>query len=726
MYKTLDLKEIKKMHDRAYQANQQTREKASDDLIFANITQWDDNLLSESQLAYRGEFNIIRKARRQIQSEIKSNPVQVNFLPIDLDRTDAADLLNGLYRSDDTLNSSIEAYETACQETIDCGYGAWKLYAEYQSTKTGDEYQVIRRTPIWEANNVVFWDPNSRSLDKSDAHYCSVLYPLSPPAYRMLAKDLLGEDYDETSEFNPTDFASPAESYVFPWIAAKNDLVYIVEFYHKEEIKDAIYTLESPSGLTSKVYKSNFEKVADELEEAGFNIVAEKEIKRNIVCRYIASGKEIMSKSIIAGDNIPIIPMYGEHAFVEGQEHWEGITRLAKDPQRLRNFQLSYLADIVSRSPREKPLFFAEQVQGLEEYLSINGADNNYPYALLNRLAADGSPLPAGLAGMLPAPSLPQALIASIDLSRQAVEDVANPALPQNIADPDLSGKAVIAIQNRIDMQTMIYQERYKHAKRRDGVVYASMAQEIYDVPRKVKIMLPDGQEKVVTVLENIIDKETGEIIPVNDISSTEFDVRTTIGPSYTSKKEQTLERITSMIQVIPETSPLRTALLYKALTLMDGVDFDDIRDYASKQLIIEGFKKPETDEEIAILQQAQQSDQQPTPEMLLAQGEYMKGQAAAMREQINAQRITIDAQDKQTKNEISAFNAQTDRIKSQIDAQKANAEINYKNVRTFGEKVDNTNRIKKVLTPVDRLSGRLSNTSEQTLKSDFSESINQ
>ena len=55
---------------------------------------------------------------------------------------------------------------------------------------------------------------------------------------------------------------------------------------------------------------------------------------------------------------------------------------------------------------------------------------------------------------------MPQALIASLDLSRQAVEDVANPGLPQNIADPDLSGKAVLALQNRMDMQSFINVDR--------------------------------------------------------------------------------------------------------------------------------------------------------------------------------------------------------------------------------------------------------------------------
>jgi len=77
----LELTELKKLHDKAYNANPVTRERAADDIVFAWITQWDDNLLGETQLQYRGEFNILRKAMRQIISDLRSNPIQVDFEP---------------------------------------------------------------------------------------------------------------------------------------------------------------------------------------------------------------------------------------------------------------------------------------------------------------------------------------------------------------------------------------------------------------------------------------------------------------------------------------------------------------------------------------------------------------------------------------------------------------------------------------------------------------------
>jgi hypothetical protein len=75
---SLELKELMDLHDKGYNAGQVNREHASSDMVFYYVTQWDDNMLADSQLSYRGEFNILKKAGRQIISDLASNPVQIN------------------------------------------------------------------------------------------------------------------------------------------------------------------------------------------------------------------------------------------------------------------------------------------------------------------------------------------------------------------------------------------------------------------------------------------------------------------------------------------------------------------------------------------------------------------------------------------------------------------------------------------------------------------------
>jgi hypothetical protein len=685
----LDHNEILKCHDKAYVANQSTRERASDDILFSWVTQWDTSVLQGSNLAFRGEFNMIRKAMRQVNADLNANDVQIDFEPLDENRSDGADILDGIYRSDDRTNLTQEAYKVAQQETIVCGFGAWELYTDYRTNRAGDEEQVIRRRPLNEANNNVFWDPNARRSDKSDARYVSVLEPYSPDGYRNLVIDLTGED---PGEINPSNFAYPQTSYTFPWVDYGNELIYVGCFYHREKVTDKILTFEDPLGQPMKLRESTLieKDIMDELLDGGYEIVGEKKIERWECTKYYVSGAEIISHYTVAGGMIPVVPMYGERQYVEGEEVYEGVVKLAKDPQRLRNFQMSYLADIVSRSPRPKPIFTPEQIQGFEFMYEENGADNNYPYYLQNAVDANGNPVAQPALPEMPEQRVPQALLASMQLMREAIEDVANPGTPQDIADVDLSGKAVMALQRRIDDQSMVYQEAKKHAKRRDAEIYAAMASEIHDTPKQITMTLPDGTRKKVGIMEIVQDRETGEMVVLNDLTNMEFEVYADIGPTYTTKKEETKESLRETIALLDPTDPMRRLLIQQLLTLEDGIAMQPIRDFARKQMVLGGFIEPETEEEMAMMQQAAQQGEQPDPAMLLAQAELLKGQAAQMREQRQAASDAAKAQNDQAKTQIDVFKAQTDRLGVQVDAQKAGAEIDYKRAQQLGQQIQN------------------------------------
>jgi hypothetical protein len=690
---TLELEDLKTLHDKAYQSGQIARERAANDMVFYHVTQWDEGTLSESQLAYRGEFNILKKAGRDILANLVANPIQVDFEPVNDTDDDSAELLDGMYRAMNNHNLSIEAFGNADEECVVCGMGAWELFTEYVTTRAGDERQTIRRRPIIEANNNAYPDPNAKLLDKSDAMYWSILTAYSEDGYKTLVGELTGE---EPEEINPDSFKHPEQSYTFPWIQGEGKKIYVVSFYHKTKVKEKVLTLSDPFGQSKIMRETDLEKVMDELLDLGFEIEDEKEIERWEVRKYIASGEKILNGDgeVIAGENIPVVPEYGEHAFVEGEEHYEGVTRLAKDPQRLRNFQLSYLADIVSRSPRNKQIYLQEQLAGHEDMFSETGADNNFPYLIQNKSDGNGVDLPFGPVGEVQAQSVPEALAASIALSREAVEDVANPGVPQNLADPDLSGKAVLALQNKIDQQSMVYNTHRKHAKRYDAQVYASMAADIFDVPQKMTIERPNGERETVEMLQQVIDNETGDIVTIKDLRNSEFEVYSKIGADYSSQREQTVERLQEMRAGMDPNHPLANALLLKQLVLMDGVEFDDIRDYANKQLLIDGIKEPETDEEKELLAQLQQQSQQPSAEMVLAMAEMEKGKAAREDNQIELLKIQLTAKNEEQKRIIEGFKAETGRMDTQIDAQEAGAKIDNTRSDTFNKELDGAAKI--------------------------------
>lgn len=699
----LELEEIKRLHEKAYTAGQVTREQASDDLVFYWITHWDDQTWSDSELEYRGEFDMIRSAGRDILSQLASNPVQNDFEAINDTPEEVADIADGLYRRDANHNDSIESFGVGEQEAVVCGYGAWILETKYKSNRIGDKKQIITRKAAYEANNNGFWDSNAKKIDKSDANYFTYLSAYSGEGYKELVSEMTGE---EPIDINPNSFAHPEQSYTFPWITGEGEKIYVVEFYHREKVKETIITMVDPFGETAVYREKALESVMDELLETGFvrDESQDKIIDTWEIRKYIASGEKILNGNgkgeRIAGTNIPVVPIYGEYAIVEGEIHYEGVTRLAKDPQRNRDFALSYLTDLFSKSPREKPIFFPEQIAGFTDMYELNGSDNNYPYLLQNRKSVDGEDLPIGAVGTMQAPQIPPALAATIDLSSQAIREVANPGIPQDITDVDIAKESVLAFQARLDMQSMIYQTNRKHSKRRDAEIYAGMAAEIYDTSRTEKIELPDGTKKEVELMEYVMDEETGDLVILNDLRTAEFEITSRIGADYTSQKEQTLDRLEKTLLGMAPDDPMRKAVQLKIIQLSDGVEMKDLKEFANKQLVISGIKEPETDEEKAILEQAMNAPQEPDAAMKLAEAENKKGDADILNAQREGVKMNLDDENSKTKHQIEMFKAETERMALQVDAQEAGAKITKTGVDTTGVHLDNQKKIQEIQTP--------------------------
>ena len=709
----LSHKEIKQMIDEDYLGGYDTRLKASDDRVFYFITQIDDWLVNNSQLGYLGEFNLLRKAGRQIISDLASNPVQLDFEPVETDREDGAELLDGMYRTDDNNNLSIEAYDSAKLDAVVCGVGAWEIYTEYSSRRNSSEVQVIRRRPLMEAVNTVFWDANAVLLDKSDATRVCSLVAYTEDGYRAYIAEVTGQEPEDV-ELSPA--GEPEHSHALPWCGTGSaGHYYITNFYHTQKIQTKLITLRDPLGEEREFLSGQLVDVVDELTAEGWTEIGSKDIVRWETRKYIVSGSEILNGEmgrsedgetderqgeVIAGEYLPIIPCYGEHTVVEGQEHYEGFVRLAKDPARLRDFIFNYLADIVSKSARKKPVYSQEQIAGFEHMYAETGADDNFPYRLANIIDHKGEPLPHGpLNTGEMEPTIPTALAALFPLTREAVEDVAPSMLPKEISDPSvqIAAKTVKSLQASISEQSTVYQHNFTIAKRRDGVVYASIAAEIKDIPQKVMLTLPDGTRKQAELMSTVFDEETQKEIIINDLSNSEFRVTAKIGPAYSSQKEQTVEKMTLLLQAMVQGSPEHKMMLLQIMTLSDGIDTDDIREYARKELILMGVKKPDTPEEKAMFEKAQNQPKEPDAAMVLAQGEMLKGKAAMELNQLKMMQMKGDFQTDQKEVIVKEFEAATKRILAQVKAEEAGAIINYKRVDTAGKEIDNVAKMQEL-----------------------------
>jgi len=639
------LDSILRKFDADWSASDEARTEATNDLFFSRVSQWDDWLSDYTTLQYRGQFDVVRPVVRKLVAEMRRNPIDVLYRPKDGAKPDAADVLMGMYRTDMRHNSAKIAVNVGVREQIEAGVGAWRLVTQYEDNNPTSNNQVIRRVPIHEACSHVIWDCNSKQMDKSDAKHCTIITPLSKSGWEEFAEEY-GLDADDIPSFQ-----SPDSGLIFPWMSA--GVIYVGEHYEVEEKKETAFIYLDPmTGEPVSYFKKDIADVIDDLADKWYVKVAERKVKRRRVYKSIITLTDILKdREMVAGEHIPVVPVFGEWGFAGDKEVYEGVVRLTKDGQRLRNMIMSFNADIVARNPRKKPVFFPEQIAGYEHMYSDS---DDYPYYLQNQKDENGVDFPIGPISYMENPEVPQANAYMLEAATNAVKEVATLGVDSQAANGQVAFDTVNQLNMRADLETYVFQDNLATAMRRDGEIYASMVNDVYDVPRQVTITLEDGTEKDVQLYSEMVDLATGQHVVTNDIRG-RYECYTDTGPSFQSMKEQNRAEIQELLAKVPPGTPEWQMLLLQYFTLLDGKGVEMMREYANKQLVVMGLKKPETPEEIQMVQEAQNQQKEPNPETLVAQGQYMAGQAELIKANNQQQQIAVEAAKVEAQNQLNA-----------------------------------------------------------------------
>lgn len=684
----MDLEEIKELVDDAEVSTDVTREEASNMLVFSRISQWDDDIGADVQTEFRGTFDYIKPKRNRILKDLHSNPVDIVFKPRDGADPASADTLTGMFRAD--MQRSEEARETAQTDQVDCGFGAFRFITEYES-KFDDlnNYQRISMEPVSEANNVVYFDSNAKRKDKSDARWCAIITTFTDKGWQRFCEEN-GIDYEENEK--PSPFKQPNQSDSWFW-RSKEDEIKVAEFYHKTRKRERVLIYEDPLGQTKAVYQRDVKDVIDDMETAGFVKIGEKMKERWVVKKYIVTGEDVLKEQRIPGEHIPVIPLYGDWTRVEGREVWRGVYHDAQDAQRLINWGWSYYGDIVAKGAREKPLVPPGMIQGYEYMWHQAGGADDYPFRFINDKDESGNPY--GPLQYLKNPEPPQAVIGMLQGMRQSVDDVTGgQASTEQMMNSQVTEGQLDRAMKGLEDEAYMFQNSAALAFKQAGRVYASMASELYDVPREVTIQGPDGSETTAMVMEAVFDEETGEEVILNDISTGKFDVYADVGPSFQSQREEAKAKLEELYKAMAGT-PMGEIVLMTYFTMLEGPNLDHLREHARKQLLLQGVMEPESEEDKAMVQQAAQQGQQPDADMVYAMAEQQKAQA-------DMASVQADAQQAQQDTQIKLYEAMTKRAKVEYEAQKAGVDIKKTLAEAEGQELENIRKQMETLSDQD------------------------
>jgi hypothetical protein len=596
--------------------------------------QWEGPLYDQYENKPRFEVNKIMLSVIRIVNEYRNNRITVDYVAKEGGSDALADTCDGLYRADEQDSVANEAYDNAFEEAVGGGIGAFRLRTAYEDEEDEEnDRQRIRFEPIFDADSSVFFDLNSKRQDKSDAMFCFVV------------NSMTRESYKETYNDDPTDWPKIIHQYEFDW--ATPDVVFVAEYFKVEEVAETIRIFRSIDGTEEKYRQEDF-KADETLEETliaiGSQEVRQRKIKRKKVRKYVMSGGKVLEDAgYIAGNCIPVVPVYGKRWFVDNIERCMGHVRLAKDAQRLKNMQLSKLGEISALSSVEKPILTPEQVAGHQ----IMWADDNlknYPYLLVNPItAADGSTQVGGPVAYTRSAQIPPAMAALLQITEVDMKEILGSSAQGEKMVSNISGKAVEMIQTRLDMQTFIYMSNFAKGMKRAGEIWLSMAKDIYvEEGRKMKVIGKTEDVNTVELMRPTMS-ETGEVIMENDLSRAKFDVNVDVGPSSSSKRAATVRALTGMMAITddPQTKQVLQAM---AMMNMEGEGIGEVRDFFRKQLLRLGVVKPTEQEAEMLMQEQQMQGQQQDPNAIFLQAAAEEATAKAAQARASVIKTVADA----------------------------------------------------------------------------------
>lgn len=586
--------------------------------------QWEGSMFRDWGNKPRIEVNKVHRGVMRIINEYRNNRISVEYIPKDGTEADElAETCNGLYRADEIDSHAEEAMDNAFEEAVGGGFGAWRLRTEleneYAENEEEEEYQRIRFEPIFDADSTVFFDLNSKRQDKSDAMFAFVLTAMTPEAYEAEWND------------SPASWPKSVQMTQFDW--STEDAVYVAEYYVVEKRKEKIYIYADVLGNEEEYTRDDLEdeETALMIAATGMTLVREKTVKRKKVHKWILSGGGVLEDSgYIAGSNIPIVPVYGKRWFVDNKERFMGAVRLAKDSQRLKNMQLSKLAEISAYSAARKPIMTPEQIAGHE---NVWGNDNveNYRYLLLNPVTdGQGNEQPMGPIGYSEPPDIPQPLAALLQITEQDVADLMGMQDAAEQMTPNISGVAIELIQTRVDQNNFIYMSNMAKAVKRCGEIWLSMARDVYvERGRKMKTVAENNDIAGITLNTPTIDEETSATVYANDLERAKFDVAVTVGPSSESKRAGTVRSLVGMLQFAQNDPEMSTVLTSMAMMNMEGEGLKDVRKFFRTRLVKMGAVEPNEEEMQAMEAELQAQEPDANAALLLAEAEKSKTQAA-------------------------------------------------------------------------------------------------
>lgn len=644
-------KEVLERREASENAEKEQRKFAVRDMIFVEKEggQWDDEARQARLKRPRLTVDLVSGALDQAIGDQRETETSVRVIPKKGGTEDIAKIYTGLLRNIEEESSAQDIYDAAYDEQLKGGIGAWRVLTEEDPDNPFVQKIVIKWIPS--AASSYYGDPDAETYTREDGAWAFIASYIQDTTFKAQYPQARAEGFLQA---------------IWNTLWYRNNKVQLSEFWYKDPYKKTVALLND--GRVIDVKEES--KVLDELLAQGVQVVEEKVVDSHKVKMVKLTGVDFLEDwQDWAGKYIPIVPVYGKCAIIEGQKFWRGMIRKARDPQMMYNYSISATAEVSALSPKD-PYWFTNAQRAGHENTWKTFPQKNQPFLPYNH--DPQSPGPPTRTG---APSVQDALMAQTAQARSDVYSTTGIEPSSRGDSPELkSGVALQRQQAMGDRGLFVFPDNLEKSKNFSAQIQIDLIQRIYDTERIEKIINEDGTSEDVTINlreynginQPVTDGQTGEEVIVNDLSLGTYGIVITTGPKSATRRSETVDQIMRLIADTPSGEVVASLALDLIIDNMDLNKGEEVKKRIRKWMIEQGTAEP-TEEEAKELGLDQPAPPDPMNEELV---KNLAAQSEEIGIRIQKMISEIRNTDEDTQNKVmDTYKKSIDSVKTLVEA---------------------------------------------------------
>ena len=550
-----------------------------DDLRFYNADQWPDNIKLDRVLDGRPCLTINRLPQfvRQVLNQARQQRPAIQYNPIDNGAdVDTAEVLQGIARSIERASNAPMHYNQAGEHQVVMGRGWLRVRADWIAPDSFEQ-EILIESP--EDPFIVYPDPASGTPDGSDMLWAFLIARV--PWYEYHIK------WPKAQRASMTDWTSVGDD-AAEWVNESGVLV--AEYYYIEMVAAELveYSIDlgdgQPMTLTSysTAIRAKDTKPGPNGEPPLITILrrrptVQRQLKWATIngIEVLEGNKEKTGGRDLPGPFIPLVPMQGEKLVVNGERNLRGMVRDAKDPQRTYNFWVSAETEMIALAPRAPVVGAVGQFETTkEQWLLANR--RNFPFLEYDPIDINGNLVPAPQRNAFDPNVTP--IIQATQQADADLKSVIGMFDASQEHSREQSGKAIIARQAQGEQGNSHFLHNQALTIQQVGRILLHWIPVYYDQPRVIRIVGLDDRERDVMVHSGNPEAAQGMMQEqqdnpllktlqsgaLYDVGVGRYDVSVSVTPSFQSRRAESVEAMTQLLQAYPLAAPYALDVLTK------------------------------------------------------------------------------------------------------------------------------------------------------------------